>query len=117
MKDIIESLLGLTVVLISIAGAWKVYSKAGEPGWGVLIPLYNYIVLLEIIGSSILWVLPLFIPILNIVVIMVLFMKLAKCFGKSSFFGIGLFFLPFIFFPILGFDNSVYTAPQKESTS
>lgn len=92
---------------------WKVFEKAGKPGWGAIIPIYNIVLLLEIVGKPIWWLLLLLIPCVNFVVVLIVFMDLAKCFGKSAIFGIGLWLLGFIFFPILGFGDAKYLGPQK----
>jgi hypothetical protein len=90
---------------------WKVYTKAGKPGWAVLIPIYNTYVLLEIVGREWWWLLLLFIPIVNIVVLIVVLFDLAKSFGKGTGFGFGLLFLSWIFIPILGFGDAKYMGP------
>jgi hypothetical protein len=103
----------LAVIILAIVGMWKVFEKAGKPGWGAIIPIYNIVLLLEIVGKPIWWIILLFIPCVGIVVTLILFLELAKCFGKSAGFGIGLFLLGFIFFPMLGFSDAKYRAPQK----
>ncbi|MBM3969476.1 MAG: signal peptidase I [Planctomycetes bacterium] len=106
-------LVPLVVIILLIVGTWKVFEKAGKPGWGQLIPIYNIVLLLEIVGKPIWWILLLLIPPVNFVVALILSIELAKCFGKSAGFGIGLLFLGFIFFPILGFSDAKYRGPQK----
>ena len=103
----------LAIFILAIAGMWKVFEKAGKPGWGAIIPIYNIVLLLEIVGKPIWWILLLFIPCVGIVIALILFLELAKCFGKSAGFGIGLFLLGFIFFPMLGFGDAKYRGPQK----
>lgn len=102
-------LLGLLIFLVIIAGFWKVYSKAGQPGWACFIPIYGQVVLMRIVGRPVfLWVILtiIFFPIYIIVCI-----DLAKSFGKGAGFGLGLFFLPPIFFPMLGFGSAKYQGP------
>ena len=94
-----------------IVSLWKVFVKAGKPGWAAIIPIYNVIVLLEICGRPIWWVILLLIPCVNIVVAVFVMIDLAKSFGKDALFGIGLWLLGFIFFPILGFGSSQYRGP------
>ena len=97
------------VVLIGvIAGLWKVFDKAGKPGWAAIVPIYNIIVWLEIVGKPIWWIILLFIPIVNFVVLIILSIALAEKFGKGAGFGIGIAFLGFIFIPILGFGDARY---------
>lgn len=103
----------LAVLVLAVAGMWKVFEKAGKPGWGAIIPIYNIVLLLEIVGKPIWWIILLFIPCVGIVITLILFLELAKCFGKGAGYGIGLFLLGFIFFPMLGFGDAKYLGPQK----
>lgn len=98
------------VVVTVIVGMWKTFTKAGEPGWGVLIPIYNFYLLTRIAGKPGWWVLLMLIPLVNIVVQAVVAVGVAENFGKGAGFGIGLFFLPFIFYPVLGFGDATYQA-------
>lgn len=106
-------IIQIAIVIVVVVGLWKVFEKAGKPGWGAIIPIYNMVLLLEIVGKPIWWLLLLFIPCVNIIVSLIIFMELAKCFGKGTGFGIGLWLLGFIFFPILGFGDAKYLGPQK----
>lgn len=103
----------LGILIVALVGMWKVFEKAGKPGWGAIIPIYNIVLLLEIVGKPIWWLLLLFIPCVNVVILLILFLELAKCFGKGAGFGIGLWLLGFIFFPLLGFSDAKYRGPQK----
>ena len=100
-------LIQLAIAVVVIVGLWKVFTKAGKPGWAAIIPIYNMIVLLEIVGRPIWWILLLLIPCVNIVVSAIVFIDLAKSFGKGAGFGIGLWLLGFIFIPILGFGSAL----------
>jgi hypothetical protein len=100
--------IGLAIIVVTIAGMWKVFTKAGKPGWAAIIPIYNMIVLLEIIGRPVWWVILMFIPVVNLVISFIIYYELAPAYGKDVGFTLGLFFLPFIFFPILGFGSSTY---------
>ena len=101
----------LTLVVLAIAGWWKVFTKAGQPGWAVIIPIYNFIVLLNIVGRPAWWVVLMFVPLVNIVISIIVHLELAKSFGKGTGFGLGLVFLGVIFFPILGFGDARYQGP------
>lgn len=98
--------IGLIVWLICIISYWKIFTKAGKPGWASIIPIYNTIVIIEIVRKPVWWILLLLIPIVNIVYAIWLTNLLSKSFGKSEGFTIGLIFLPIIFLPILAFDKS-----------
>ncbi|MES2622805.1 MAG: DUF5684 domain-containing protein [Patescibacteria group bacterium] len=96
------------IILINIIAFWKIFTKAGKPGWASIIPVYNMVVMLEIAKKPIWWVILMFIPVVNVVVGIVLTIELAKAFGKEVGFTIGLVILPIIFFPIMAFDDSKY---------
>jgi hypothetical protein len=96
----------LTVIVI--AGLWKTFVKAGQPGWGALIPIYNAYLLTQIARRPGWWVLLMFIPLVNIVISVIISVAIGENFGKGAGFGIGLFILPFIFYPILGFGEATY---------
>lgn len=103
----------LVVIVAVVAGAWKMFVKAGKPGWAAIVPIYNTIVILEITGKPIWWIVLLFIPIVSIIIAIMVMIELAKAFGKGTGFGIGLVFLPFIFIPILGFGDAQYQGPSR----
>jgi hypothetical protein len=104
-------LCALTVAIITIVGMWKVMEKAGKPGWAAIIPIYNIIVLLEIIGRPLWWIFFFLIPLVNVAFAILLYIDLAKSFGQGTGFGLGLMFLSFVFFPILGFGDARYVGP------
>jgi hypothetical protein len=101
-------ILFLLLVLFLIASLWKVFTKAGEAGWQCLIPLWNVFVLVKISGKPWWWFLLLFIPVVNLIVYILVFIALAARFNRGALFGLGLFFLGFIFFPILAFGKAEY---------
>ena len=111
----------LVACVVYIVSMWKIYEKAGAPGWSVLIPLYNNVKLLEITRKPLWWILLLFIPIVNIVLLIIMTRRLAAVFGKGVGFTWGLVLLPFIFYPILAFGKSEYSntfplpAPMSEA--
>ena len=104
----VMGIVWLGVVVLMIASTWVVFTKAGKPGWASIVPIYNLIVLLEIAGKPLWWILLLLIPLVNIIVAILVFMALAKNFGKSELFGIGLALLGFIFMPVLAFGDAKY---------
>jgi hypothetical protein len=98
----------LAVTVLMIAALWKVFVKAGEPGWAAIIPIYNFIVLLKITGKPLWWIILLFIPLVNFIIVIILCFALASNFGKGAGFAIGLWLLPFIFLPILAWGDAQY---------
>src|SRR5262249_47049540 len=104
-------LIWLAVVVLIFASLWKIFDKAGKPGWAGIVPIYNVIVLLEIIGRPLWWIVLMFVPCVSIVVGIILCIDLAKSFGKDVAYGIGLALLGFIFFPMLAFGDARYVGP------
>lgn len=102
----------LIVLVIVYAGLWKTFVKAGKPGWAAIIPIYNLIVLIEIVGKPTIWILWLLIPCVNIVFSVWLMNLLSKSFGKTEGFTVGLIILPIVFYPILGFGDAKYLGPS-----
>ena len=96
------------VLILIIAAIWKVFSKAGQPGWAVLIPFYNIYVMCKVAGRPGWWLLLMLIPFVNIIIAIILNVDIAKNFGKGAGFAVGMLFLPFIFWPILGFGSAQY---------
>ena len=96
------------IILLWIAGMWKVFEKAGEPGWAAIIPIYNAIVLLKIAGRPLWWIILFLVPLVNLIIAIMVGVDIAKRFGKGAGFGIGLALLPFIFYPVLGFGDARY---------
>ena len=104
-------LVMIAIAVVVIASLWKVFTKAGQPGWAAIVPIYNTIVVLQIIGRPLWWIVLCLIPFVNFVIMILVMIDLAKSFGQSAGFGIGLLFLGIIFFPILGFGSSRYVGP------
>ena len=98
----------LVVGILVIAGMWKVFTKAGKPGWAAIIPIYNLIVLLQIAGKPLWWIVLFCIPIVNFVVAVMVLINVAKAFGKGTGFAIGMLLLGPIFIPMLGFGSAQY---------
>ena len=101
-------LFWLAIVIVALAGFWKTFEKAGQPGWAAIIPIYNYYIMLKIGAKPGWWLLLFLIPIVNIVMIFVLYIEIARRFGQSTGFGIGLALLGVVFWPILGFGEAQY---------
>mgnify|MGYP001118907155 FL=1 len=101
----------LLLAVFSIICLWKIFEKAGKPGWAAIIPIYNVLVELEILGRPWWWLLLMFIPFVNIVIAIIIIFDLAKVFGKGTGFGFGLLFLSVIFYAILAFGDARYLGP------
>jgi hypothetical protein len=105
-------LLYLVILILIIAGTWATYEKAGKPGWASIVPIYNVIVLLEIAGKPIWWIILLFIPFVNIIVAIMIHIDLAKSFRKEAGFGLGLTFCRLFsgHFSALAMQNTAHNA-------
>ncbi len=104
-------ILYAAIIILMLASLWVIYTKAGKPGWACIIPIYNVIVLLEIVGKPWWWLLLFCIPIVNIVFAIWTYNLLSKSFGQGEGFTVGLLLLSVIFFPILAFGSSKYEGP------
>ena len=102
------------LAVIAIAGMWKVFEKAGKPGWACLIPFYNTYTMLKIGGKPGWWLLLFFIPVVNLVFAIWATNMISKSFGKDEGFTAGLVLLGFIFWPILGFGEAKYQGPYGD---
>ena len=102
----------IALIAFGIFVQWKIFTKAGKPGWASIVPIYNIIVLLEIVGKQWWYLLLLFIPVVNIVILIMVMIALAQVFGKSGGFAVGLIFLFLIFMAILAFGDAKYLGPQ-----
>ena len=107
----VSIIFGLLVALLLIVAMWKVFTKAGQPGWASIIPIYNIYIWCKIVGRPWWWILLMLIPFVNFIICIILCIDLAKSFGKGVGFGIGLALLGIIFFPILGFGSAQYQGP------
>lgn len=98
----------IAIIVFLIAAMWKVFVKAGQPGWAAIVPIYNIYIMLQIAGRPGWWLLLMFVPFVSIVIGIIVSLDIARNFGKSTGFGIGLILLGPIFFPILGFGSATY---------
>jgi hypothetical protein len=102
----------LLISLLMIISQWVIYTKAGKPGWAILVPIYNFIVMLQIVGRPWYHMFFLLIPIYNIIFAIQVIHGLSKSFGKDAGFTVGLIFLGIIFYPMLAFSKSIqYVGP------
>ena len=98
----------LVMIFLVVIPLWRIYSKAGKPGWAVIIPIYNVYLMCKICGRPGWWLVLCLIPFVNIIFAIILSIDLAKAFGKGAGFSIGLILIGFIFLPILGFGKAEY---------
>ena len=104
-------ILYLAFAIFEIVALWKLYSKAGQPGWAILIPIYDLIVLFKIVKME--WwhvLILLFVPLAACVYGIILPFKLAKVFGKGTGFGVLTLFFSAVTIPILAFGSAKYEA-------
>src|SRR5437588_10052414 len=111
----LSMIVGLLIALLLIVAMWKVFTKAGQPGWDSIIPIYNLYIWCKIVGRPGWWILLMLIPFVNIIVGIILCIDMAKSFGKGAGFGIGLALLGVIFIPILGFGSAQYQGPSASA--
>jgi hypothetical protein len=104
---LIGLVLYLAIIVLVIVAMWRVLEKAGRPGWGILIPIYNAYLILKVAGRPGWWLILAIIPFVNLILLVIPF-DIAKNFGKGMGFGFGLLFLGFIFYPILAFSDARY---------
>lgn len=103
--------IGIVVAILMIISMWKIYVKAGKPGWASIVPIYQILVLLEIIGKPWWWLILYLIPFVNIIFLIWTYNLLSKSFGNGVGFTLGLLFLSVIFFPVLAFGGAKYEGP------
>ena len=108
------TILMIAILIFLIIALWRIFEKAGQPGWACIIPIYSTIVLLKIVGKPWWWLFLLCIPIVNIIFAIWVTNLLSLSFGKETGFTIGLIFLGIIFYPILGFGSAAYVGPAGQ---
>lgn len=122
MAITVGSLIGGAILFYSIAWAlfvitagWVLYVKASQPGWAILIPIYNTYVFLLILGRPWWWLLLYMVPVVGVVIGIIHAIDFARVFGRSPLFGIGIVFLSPIFLPILAFGDARYVGEAQGS--
>ena len=99
---------GLCVGVVIIASLWRIFSKAGQPGWAAIIPIYNLFVMMQICNKPPYWMVFFFIPFVNLVAGILMANALSRSFGKGVGFTVGMILLPIVFYPLLAMDNEPY---------
>jgi hypothetical protein len=103
------------IFLLILVGQIKIFTKAGKPWWSAIVPIYNFIVLAEIVGRPQWWgICAAVVPCLNIVFPVIMLFDLAKSFGKSSGFAVLMLLFPMIGIPMLGFGDAKYVGPSVQ---
>ncbi len=113
--SMVSLVIMLGILFFVLAGVWKTFEKAGEPGWASIIPIYNVVVMCRIAGKPEWWVILMLIPIVNMIVSIMVMVGIAENFGKGIGYALGLIFFGFIFFPLLGFGDAVYEGGSAEA--
>ena len=127
MDDVVKSIMAvgvvglvvyLAIIAIMIASYWKIFEKAGQPGWAAIVPFYNtYVLIVEVCKMPPIWFWLTLIPCVNFVVLIILmFMipfNLAEKFGKDAGFAVGLLLLGIVFLPILAFGSAKYQGGRR----
>jgi hypothetical protein len=107
---IVALVIYFAIIIFMIVSMWKMFAKAGQPGWASLVPILNVYIMLQIAGKPGWWLLLMFIPIVSIVISIITSIAIAENFNKGVGFGLGLAFLPIVFVPILAFSDAQYSA-------
>ncbi len=113
----LASLFVIALVVLMIASMWKIFEKAGKPGWACIVPIYSQLVLLEIVKKPWWWILLMIIPYVGMIWGIWSINLLVKKFGKTEGFTVGCVFLPFVFFPILAFGDNEFQGEKTEESS
>jgi len=109
IAGLIVLVIQLGILFLMVASLWRIFTKAGQPGWASIIPIFNLYILLKIAGKPGWWLILLFIPVVNIVIAILVALAVAENFGKSGGFVIGMVLLPVVFYPILAFGDAQYS--------
>lgn len=104
-------LIQLALIVFFIVTFWKIFAKAGQPGWYAIIPIFNIFILLKIVGRPWWWLILFLIPFVGFIIAIIVTIDLAKSFGKGVGFAIGMILLGIIFYPILAFGSAEYQGP------
>lgn len=126
VASVVGLLIGLLIAVLMIAAVWKLFTKAGKPGWAAIVPFYNTWVLVEVAKLSPLWFVLTFIPLANVVAIIVIYHGISKAFGKGVGTTILMLLFPYVMLPYLAFSRDVvygggaqdnFAAPMTPPTS
>src|SRR5258706_4814533 len=97
---------GVFALAINAFCWWKVFVKANQPGWASMVPFYNLYCLTQVAGRPAWWLVLMFIPFVNLVIIIILGIDISARFGRGGGTAAGPILLPIPFHPILGFGSA-----------
>lgn len=117
LLPIFGGLIAIAFAVFMIAALWKMFVKAGQPGWGAIIPIYNTYILLLIADKPGWWLVLYLIPVASFIVSIIVSFAIAEKFGKTGGFAIGMILLPVVFIPILGFGSAKYMAADEQAVA
>ena len=107
-------IISLVICVFMLVAIWKIFIKAGRPGWAAIIPIYDVYTLIKVAGLEWWYLLLLLVPLANIYAIFKIYIELAHNFGKSTGFGVLSVFFSLICLPILAFGDAKYEGSKKE---
>jgi len=100
--------LSIAILVVMVVSYWKIYVKAGKPGWAAIVPIYNIIILLEIVKKPVWWVILFFIPCANIVALVLVALEFVKVFGKPSWHAALMILVGIVYLPYIAFSDAKY---------
>lgn len=100
------TIISLVIAVFMVVSLWRLFAKAGKPGWASIVPFYNYIVMLEIAGKPIWWFAMFFVPFADIVFAIMTLFAFVKAYGRSDGFAVLSIFFPFVTYPMMAFSAS-----------
>ena len=72
------------IQIIHFVGTWKLYKAAGQASWKAAVPIYNAVVLMQIIKRPKWWTILLFVPVVNLIMLLVVWVETLRSFGKNT---------------------------------
>ena len=105
---IAASVTGVILILLNLSW-WMIFSKAGEAGWKVLVPFFNLFVLTKVLNKPVWWIVIYLLPLVGYILISI---QVSQLFSKKILYAVGLIFIPFVFYPMLGLGKSQISGAQ-----
>jgi hypothetical protein len=104
-------LIWLALFVTLIVSMWKIFQKAGKPGWAAIVPFYNIYVMLQVAGLPGWWLILFFVPFVNVIIGIIAIVYFVKSFGRGAGFAVATIFFPYVTYPILAFGKDKYVGP------